>query len=184
MPDNGVAHNLQTSPAGPLRGTPILRQIGTSRVFRSDTERNLRGGGRSYLAKLSVRFRGLLCGDAEYLTWFRRGERSEQLRDERLQVPDVVTSSCKRDDADVVVNQVLLVLDPLVDRHKHVERFSGTRQEIAILQATPARTRHRLNFMGLKESRETSRDALVKQQAHQRPEVHGRARGPQSPDPA
>ena len=62
MPYNGVADNLQTSPARPLREGQILRQMRKAALSVRILERNLRGGVRSKLVKLSVRFSGLLYG--------------------------------------------------------------------------------------------------------------------------
>ena len=62
MPANGSAHNLQTSPAGPLRGTPSLRQITQAALSVRFSYGVCAAEPRSHPDKLSVWFRGLLYG--------------------------------------------------------------------------------------------------------------------------
>ena len=73
MPPNGLAHNLQTSPARADRETTVYaRWHEPPSATRRDAEGG--GGGRSQLVQLSVRFRGLLYGVREFglLAWRQR----------------------------------------------------------------------------------------------------------------
>ena len=62
MPHNGYSHNLRGSPAGLRQEDQESRPDEVSRAFRANSQRNLRGGGRSQLDKRPVWFRGLLYG--------------------------------------------------------------------------------------------------------------------------